>query len=522
MVFKKSKWSESNIKLLKEYLDLNKTVEFLATRFETTPNNIRTVMYRNKLFVKNNQSGTTSSFQRKQKQEDLSTRIRILKGEEIRKTDAICFFNDDQLNSWKDNNVDCCVRFCKEVLNVELQDYQVDIIDKMLKHKRFVGVMGRQSGKDFLLACFTVWQCIINSNSKILLVSASQRASDLLYNRILTFIGLSNELFDSIKQSNMEKCVFKNNSEIWSLPATGQIRGQTEVSHVIVNEAFEVPDESFSAVEPMLAVRHGFLYLFSTPKGCIGRLWDAFNNPLFCKVQLPSTVNKYIPLEYFDLQKQTMDSLECDMEINAQFQETFSAFFKLSTIQSISQEYDLRDSAEQDKDYFLGIDWGRFQDYSVLTIVSKNIIAYPSEFEVKTENIIELSKVPFPQQIALIKKLHERYKFIKITPENAGLSIPAVDYLIEAHLPIESFTPTLENKEEGYNNLRKLMEDKKVIIPKSHTKLQYELRTFQYELTETGRMKLHHLSNSSDDFVDSLMMAVHGATKKEYHPYISL
>ncbi len=60
---------------------------------------------------------------------------------------------------------------------------------------------------------------------------------------------------------------------------------------------------------------------------------------------------------------------------------------------------------------------------------------------------------------------------------------------------------------------RKQIEDVNLVIP-NHTKLQYELRTFVYELTATGAMKLHHLANSSDDFVDSLMFAVWG-TKEE-------
>ena len=243
-----------------------------------------------------------------------------------------------------------CNKFCQEVLDVTLQDYQLEIIKDLLKSKRFVGVLGRQAGKDYLIACFVIWRCLTCSNQKILLVSAGQRQSDLLYNRILGFIGYSRELFDSIEKSNMEKSKFKNNSEVWSLPATGFIRGFTEVTHIFLNEAHEIPDYTFSAVEPMLAVTDGYEYIFSTPRGCVGRLWDCFNNPFFAKVQLPATINKYLSEDYFKRQKDTMDALEYDMEINAQFQQTVDTFFKLETIESVSYEYSLRQEPEANKD----------------------------------------------------------------------------------------------------------------------------------------------------------------------------
>ncbi len=502
------KWTKKEIKTIEQMLKEGKSVNYISTKFGITEENLRMIMSRNNLKVLVENRSGKSKLQSKREQ-DIATRIRILKGEEIRITEPLAKFTDEQLHKWKNNTVECCDKFCRDVLNVELQDYQLLCIEKMLKTKRFVGVMGRQIGKDFLLSCFVVWQVIINSNSKILLVSASQRASDLLYNRILSFIGQREELFDSVSKSNMEKCIFKNNSELWSLPASGQIRGQTEVTHVIVNEAHEVPDEAFSAIEPMLAIKHGHLYIFSTPRGCIGRFWEAFNNPMFSKVHLPSTANKYIPKEYFELQKKTMDSLEYDMEINANFQESLNSFFKLSSIQKCTQDYSLRQSPEPDKEYYCGIDWGRISDSSVITILSKN------EDELKVENIIELTKTPFPEQVALIKKIHDDFKFKKIIPEYNGLGIAPCDDLIKeiGESTVQPFKSSLKSKEESYSMFRKQIEDVNLVIP-NHTKLQYELRTFVYELTATGAMKLHHLANSSDDFVDSLMFAVWG-TKEE-------
>lgn len=507
-----ARWSEKDIALIWEFLNSEKSVGFIASHFQTTEQNIRMVMSRNRLAVKQNKAGKPSTLERKNSSLDLATRIRILKGEELRIVPPKESFTEAQIQGWLSGSQGCN-SFCQEVLGVELQPYQLEMIDKMLKHKRFVAVCGRQVGKDFTASCFVLWQSVCNSNSKILLVSASQRASDLLYNRILNFIANSNELFDSVDKSNSEMCKFKNNSEIWSLPATGQIRGQTEVTHILVNEAFEVPDECFSALEPMLAIRNGHLYLFSTPRGCQGKLWEAFNSPFYGKIHLPSTANKYLSSDFIETARQTMPASEFDMELNANFNQNAENFFSRDLIDSVSYEYSLHEIPE-DKDYFCGIDWGREHDSSVIAIVSKN------EDSIKVENVIELVKKPFSEQVTLICKLHSTYSFKKIVSEYAGLSIPACEQLKEKGLPVQFFKPTIDSKEVAFNFLKKKMEDKQIMIPKSQNKLQYELRMFQYEVTSSGKTKLFHLAKGSDDFCDALNYAI-WATREDAVPLYS-
>jgi hypothetical protein len=373
----------------------------------------------------------------------------------------------------------------------------------MLTHKRCVFILGRQAGKDFCISVVVLWKCITSPNERILIVSPAQRQSDLLYNRILYLIGQSNELFDSVEKSNAEMCRFTNSSEIYALPSTAYIRGFTEVTYAILNEScWGIPDEIFAAVEPMLAVKNGVLVCISSAGSCIGRTWEYFNNPLFCKMQLPSTVNKYLDRSWLELQKQTMPASIFDMEINAQFSQSIDNFFKLETINKCTNVYDLANFPEPDKRYFSGIDWGRVHDSSVITIGYKD-----TDGNLKVTNIIEMQKVPFTIQVEHIKKLHETYNFDKMFVEYAGLSMSSAEKLKELDIPVEFFEPTIAKKEEGYHHLLKTMEEGKLTIP-SHTKLQYELRIFKYEITLQGHMKLHHadMVGATDDFVDSLMM----------------
>ena len=368
---------------------------------------------------------------------DLATRIRILRGEEVRKEEAHFGFNDEQVKQWFDgaSGVD---KFCKDVLGVELQEYQLEMVKLMQAHKRCCFVLGRQSGKDFVTACFVIWLAIVNSNQRILLVSAAQRQSDLLFNRIMQFIAKSNELFDSVQKSNMEIIQFTNGSEIYSLPSTTFIRGFTEVTHVILNEvAHGITEEALQAVEPMLAIKRGALIMMSSPLGTSGVLWDAFNNPLYAKLKLPSSANKYISKEWLNEQKKIMSSLAFETEIAANFSQAIDSFFKIETIKSCSQEYQLRSTCpkEEEKTYYAGVDWGRIQDSSVVTIISKD-----SEKQLKVEAIIEMAKTPFKLQEEKIKQLNADWNFKKIMSEYAGLSINSCENLKRDGLNVEFFT----------------------------------------------------------------------------------
>ncbi|MFH1256980.1 MAG: hypothetical protein V1494_06860 [Candidatus Diapherotrites archaeon] len=442
---------------------------------------------------------------------DLATRIRVLRGEEVRKEEAVFGFSDDQLKEWFDG-ASGVAKFCQDVLGLELQPYQLEMIELMLSHKRCCFVLGRQSGKDFTISCFVLWLALVHSNQRILLVSAAQRQSDLLFNRIMQFIANSTELFDSVQKSNMEVIQFTNASEVYSLPSTTFIRGFTEVTHVFLNEAAHgITEEALQAVEPMLAIKHGALIMMSSPLGTSGVLWDAFNNPMYAKLKLPSSVNKYISKEWLEEQRKTMSSIAYECEIEANFSQAIDSFFKIETIKACSQEYALRSTCpkEDGKNYFAGIDWGRIQDSSAITIISKY-----QEDQLKVEAIIEMFNTPFKAQEERIKSLYKEWGLERIVSEYAGLSINSCENLKTAGLSVEFFKPTIDSKAEAYNYLLNKMENGAITIP-LHDKLQYELRVFKFQLTMQGKMKLHHTEGGSDDFVDSLCYAV-WATKSKF------
>src|SRR5207249_4628458 len=120
------------------------------------------------------------------------------------------------------------------------------------------------------------------------------------------------------------------------------------------NEALNIPDETFPAIEPFLARLHGSLALFSTPGGRVGKLWEYYNNPLFATMRLPSTVNKYLPPAHLEDQRLKMQPDDYHREYEAEFSDVSGAFFSTGAIDACRKEYAMRDVPEEGKTYAIG------------------------------------------------------------------------------------------------------------------------------------------------------------------------
>jgi len=315
----------------------------------------------------------------------------------------------------------------------------------------------------------------------------------------------------------MEILRFTNGSDIIPLPSTTYIRGYQNINYICCDEAafFANPEQVFASIEPMLSIRnkntgeYGSLILISSPNGCTGKFYEMYNNALYSQMQIPSERNNYISEEWLDEQKKIMSGNVYRQEILAEFIAATDNFFSPELVDKCSQEYDFTNFPDPEKKYFLGVDIGRVKDSSVLLVCSVD-----SEQTKKVEKIIELQDCPFESQINHIKMLHQRFKFRKVTIEQAGLSMPVVERLRYMQIPLFRFVPTIDRKAEAYNNLLAEMEQGNIIIPKKSETLIYQMKTFRYEVTARGKMKLHHTSDAvGDDFVDALCYAIWGTMK---------
>lgn len=531
-------WTAADTALLRDLYIEGKSLAYLADRFHTSPGAVKQKLHREG--IKRPASATSQGHPpRKPKApDDIATRLAVLLGQEPRPVAPRREIPDEDLLRYAGERTPPpealgglwervrphilrhplpdpeaaalgklwgLLAFSKELLDVEPQDYQACAVYLVLSHKNAVVVSGRQVGKDWVAALFTVWESLTRPNARTVIVSEAQRQSDMLAERAMAFIARSAEVFDSVADSSRERLRFRNGSEVYFLPATGAIRGLTEVTRVIANEARGIPDETYDAVTPMLARLGGSLVLFSTPLGRQGRLFDFYSNSSFAAMQLPSTVNQYLDKSFLEGEKLRMDSDSYQREYLGEFSDIYGAFFSTRLIEKARKEYTMAEVREEGKIYAIGFDPARVRDSSVVTVVSEDPAG-----DLRIEAIRDFVDVPFSEQLPVVRWLTQTFKPRKVVVEYSGLGMGPCEELERLGLPVERLIPTVSSKMEAYGHLKNLIERGKLTIPASHTKLAVELKMFQFKVTESGNITLHHLAGQGDDFADSLCFATYG------------
>lgn len=506
-------WNENDKGFLKQSLADGRTIKWIATTLNKQENTIRQQMFR--MGLKSNvrrkdHNPSLNSLRKQAREQDIATRLKLLQNLEVNEAKDIRVFTDQELLSW----VNDYPKFIKDVWDIVLQPYQVSMLDIMRNKKRSVFCMGRASGKTFTTSLFALAQCIINPNQKIVIIAPSLRQSKILFDMILRHIAVSDEVFASVQKtkSGTEFVIeFKNGSEVYAVPCgdSGQTIRGFRATHLIAEEGGFIPEEVFSTVEPFLAVSNGSLIIIGTPFGCSGKMWDAFNSSLYERVQLPSYESKFVSKEWLETMKMELSSITWETEIEAKFSELINAFFKDSDIKKCVCDYDFISFPEPNFKYYLGVDWGRKKDSSVVTLIGVDC-----DNVLWVKGVWEFWNTPFSVQLDFIKGLHKSFGFRSVVAESAGLGIPPSENLKESGLPVFAFVPTVGNKEELFNFLLKQMESGRVKFPSSLKKLIWQLRNFRFELTSSGHMLLHHSSEEvGDDFVDSLAFSVFGVKR---------
>ena len=241
----------------------------------------------------------------------------------------------------------------------------------------------RQFGKSFILKQLLLYYAINEPNSKILFVSMTHQQSNKVFNEILKAIEKS----PLIKQKNAKEnsLILMNGSEIYirSYQRCDFIRG-ISANTLIVDEASFIKAEDFQSIlRPTLSTigRRGLL--FSTPKG----------KNFFYEMAMDKSPNyHYYHATYRDNPIANLSEIEDARQKlpEAIFRSEYEAEFisgSMSVFQNI--EKCIVDNLRPDGPCYAGIDVGRNNDYTVLTIMSNNKVVYQEQWNMDTwENII--------------------------------------------------------------------------------------------------------------------------------------
>lgn len=169
------------------------------------------------------------------------------------------------------------------------------------------------------------------------------------------------------------------------------------------------------------------------------------------------------------------------------------------------ENVDQRFQIDHHRTYRLGIDLAKLNDFTVVTAVDLTTFkCFVAE---------RFNKIDYPLQKAKIQAQHFRFNKAPITMDSTGVGEPIYDDLNAMGLSPTGYHFTEQSRKDLLTNLQILLEQEIIKIPNDPILID-ELRSFQYELTDSGKVKMAVPDSLHDDMVMSLALAVWDLPKR--------
>jgi hypothetical protein len=251
-------------------------------------------------------------------------------------------------------------------------------------------------------------------------------------------------------------------------------------------------------IRPILAENGGWAIFIYTPRGMNNGwklLQQARSEPGWFSQILTADDTHAIPQETLDEERRQMPEALFKQEYYCEFLEGAGQFFRRID----NNLWDGNLEPENGHTYNLGADLAKYQDWTVLTPASKNT------FKVGKQE--RFQQVDWNLQKARIEAACRRYNLARTRLDATGLGDPIFDDLASQGLPVEPYKFTETSRRALLDKLAILLEQDKIKIPNDPVLID-ELRSFQYTLSETGKVKVAVPEGLHDDAVFSLALAV--------------
>lgn len=410
------------------------------------------------------------------------------------------------------------IEFCKQVLGFTPTEYQ----EKFLKDSSQLIALrwSRQSGKSFIVAARLIWHAILNNGTSIGVVGPSYRQSKWVLRRILTLTdSLPRRL---ISTRDKTRVAFKNGSSIEAYPNNPQtIRGPT-LHLVYCDEMNFIRDdvELYDAVLFTIATTNGSFIASSTPGSRDGLFYKICFAPECADFSRHHVTWRQALEPQGPLKKKILEMIRKQLETNpwrwtremeAEFAEDEDSFFPLSLVTNCIDgelEYVSFDSKISDRLLYIGVDFGKHRDHSVVAAVD-----YDNES--KRAKLIHLHRFPLETEyasvIGYVKAVCTRWNMVRrVSTDVTGVGDFITEEMKRAGIPqTEGVHLTLPSKVDILGNLKQMMQTGKLSIP-FDSELISEVNSERYEVMKTGQLQFSHPEDSHDDRLWALALACYG------------
>jgi phage FluMu gp28-like protein len=406
-------------------------------------------------------------------------------------------------------------------LRAYLMPYQRAYVDDRSRFK--IWVAARQVGKSTGVSFETVDRSLSEPNTNTMVVSASERQSLELMQRV----GIWADALEAaapgiIDKRTLSELHLANGSRIISLPANPKtVRAFS--GHIVLDEfAFhEHPEKIWAAVYP-IATRGYSIRITSTPNGrnnMFHEIWERGGAQWSRHITpIGEAIRQGLPIDLQELRAGISDPEIWAQEYECRFLDEATAFLTFDLIEGVEDDAAGLPAKKGDGFTYIGADIGRRRDLTVFWVLE----AVGDVFW--TREVAVLQGERFARQDAVLDRLVTRYKPQRICLDQSGMGEKVVEDAAGRYgrRRVEGVLFTGPAKLELAMGLRRRFEDRSVRIPRDEA-VREDLHRVRKVVTSSGNIRFD-AERTQDGHADrfwALALAVHASGQPATMPKVT-
>jgi hypothetical protein len=387
--------------------------------------------------------------------------------------------------------------------------------------RRVLVLCARQAGKSTAAAVLVLHQALYDPGL-ILIASRTAAQAEEVLKKVLEFYRLLDAPVPATRvlTSALE---LENGARVLALCGEGDnLRGYSAPKLIVVDEAARTAGDVFTATLPMLSRSNGRIVILSTPAGSVGFFaaqWHrqdvSWERILARASECPGSFNP----EYLEAQRKILGDRNFEEEFQCAFVGQGSPVFRKVRESVDAGRVGPVELVDDPKLAFqLGIDLGRLNDATVLTILDSNgRQVYWSRFlEVSYPRQIQAIRAAFTvlEDHARSHGITTKLQSVHATMDVTGVGLPIYESLADLY-PIHPFTFTAGSKLSLIDELGADLDNGRLRLFDIEQQT-LELTLYQQERTPAGNYKFGAPSGQFDDCIIALGLAAHGIRSVDF------
>ena len=372
-------------------------------------------------------------------------------------------------------------------------------------------LVGRQVGKSLVGENMALKWALENPNTILMWISPIYSQVRKVYDDIENVLQ-GTPLLVSSNKSNYEMVLLNGSKIIFrSGEKPDSLRGYTN-DYLIVDEAAFIKDEVWEQIlKPTILVRGKKVLFLSTPKNKGNYLYKLHlrgedpEQKQYITLRGSSYDNPFIDKEELDEAKKVLPEAVFNQEILGHWIDSGGEVFTDIENYTILNEWRPYNPSKR---YYAGIDVGRQDDFSVLTIIDdEGYVCKVYRERHKTWDMI----------LSEMSKLLHQYKATAMVEVN-GIGDALYEQLEKKYKNIHPFITTQQSKQQIVEDLIYELNTDKLYLPseKLFQPLTSELKTFTFHYSpSTRKVSYRAIDGAHDDTIMSLALSLHSLREKK-------